>query len=167
MLFRSWPSGDHSTLLARYQSAGNIRYLIDVVAHRCPGSPLPPHRASRPVAQTIGGRDRAIQHRVGISDPIPLSRQQDPQSLDHAQPRLTTDTVESPLPRDRHGGFGERFGETDREQSRHRAPSRLDQSPAESDRHAQVPTAPNTAWWPTLPKGGNSAGAGPKMMCRV
>ena len=33
--------------------------------------------------------------------------------------------MESPLPRDRHGGFGERPGETDREQSRHRAPGRL------------------------------------------
>jgi hypothetical protein len=35
--------------------------------------------------------------------------------------------VESPLPGDRHGGFGERPGETDREQSRHRAPGRLNQ----------------------------------------
>jgi hypothetical protein len=33
--------------------------------------------------------------------------------------------VESPLPGDGHGGFGERPGETDREQSRHRAPGRL------------------------------------------
>jgi transposase-like protein len=33
--------------------------------------------------------------------------------------------VESPLPGDGHGGFGERLGETDREQSRHRAPGRL------------------------------------------
>lgn len=31
----------------------------------------------------------------------------------------------SPLPGDRHGGFGERPGETDREQSLHRAPGRL------------------------------------------
>jgi transposase-like protein len=31
------------------------------------------------------------------------------------------------LPGDRHGGFGERPGETDREQSRHRAPGRLNQ----------------------------------------
>ena len=34
-------------------------------------------------------------------------------------------TVESPLRGDTHGGFGERPGETDREQSRHRAPGRL------------------------------------------
>ncbi len=33
--------------------------------------------------------------------------------------------MESPLPGDRHGGFGERPGETDRKQSRHRAPGRL------------------------------------------
>jgi hypothetical protein len=43
---------------------------------------------------------------------------------DH-EPRLTAETVESPLPRDRYGGFGERLGETGREQSRHRAPGRL------------------------------------------
>jgi hypothetical protein len=33
--------------------------------------------------------------------------------------------VESPLPRDRYGGFGERPGETDRWQHRNRAPGRL------------------------------------------
>jgi hypothetical protein len=36
--------------------------------------------------------------------------------------------VESPLPGDRDGGFGERPGETDREQSRHRAPGRLNRT---------------------------------------
>ena len=41
------------------------------------------------------------------------------------QPRLTAKTVESPLRREAHGGFGERSGETDREQSRHRAPGLL------------------------------------------
>ena len=34
-------------------------------------------------------------------------------------------TVESPVPGNGHGGFGERPGETDQEQSRHRAPGRL------------------------------------------
>ena len=38
---------------------------------------------------------------------------------------LTAGTVESPLRREAHGGFGERSGETDREQSRHRAPGLL------------------------------------------
>ena len=38
---------------------------------------------------------------------------------DHAR---TAKTVKSPLPEDWHGGFGERPGETDPEQSRHRAP---------------------------------------------
>ena len=37
--------------------------------------------------------------------------------------------MESPLPGDRHGGFGERPGETDREQPRHRAPGRLNHAP--------------------------------------
>ncbi len=43
----------------------------------------------------------------------------------HHEPRLTAETVESPLPRDRHGGFGERSGETGRWQHRNRAPGRL------------------------------------------
>ena len=34
-------------------------------------------------------------------------------------------TVESPLRREAHGGFGERPGETDRQQCQHRAPGRL------------------------------------------
>ena len=38
---------------------------------------------------------------------------------------MTAATVESPLRRKAHGGFGERLGETDREQSRHRAPGLL------------------------------------------
>jgi len=37
----------------------------------------------------------------------------------------TAEAVESPLRREVHGGFGERSGETDREQSRHRAPGLL------------------------------------------
>jgi hypothetical protein len=41
------------------------------------------------------------------------------------EPRLTAATVESPLPRNWHGGFGERPGETDRWQHRHCAPGRL------------------------------------------
>jgi hypothetical protein len=41
------------------------------------------------------------------------------------EPRLTTETVESPLPRDWYGGFGERSGETGRWQHRNRAPGRL------------------------------------------
>ena len=39
--------------------------------------------------------------------------------------RLTAGTVESPLRREAHGGFGDRPGETGREQSRHRAPGLL------------------------------------------
>lgn len=38
---------------------------------------------------------------------------------------MTAGTVASPLRREAHGGFGERLGETDREQSRHRAPGLL------------------------------------------
>ncbi len=45
-----------------------------------------------------------------------------------SQPRLTAGTVESPVPGDAHAGFGERPGETGQEQSRHRAPGRLNRS---------------------------------------
>jgi hypothetical protein len=41
------------------------------------------------------------------------------------EPRLMAGTVESPLPRDWYGGFGERSGETGRWQHRNRAPGRL------------------------------------------
>ena len=37
----------------------------------------------------------------------------------------TAETMESPLRGDTHGGFGERPGETDQQQCRHRAPGRL------------------------------------------
>jgi hypothetical protein len=35
--------------------------------------------------------------------------------MDDPATNLTTETVESPLRREAHGGFGERSGETDRE----------------------------------------------------
>jgi hypothetical protein len=54
--------------------------------------------------------------------------QQDPNAMATREPRLTAETVESRLPRDRHGGFGERLGETDRWQHRHRAPGRLNKA---------------------------------------
>ena len=48
-----------------------------------------------------------------------------PDTLDPETTGMTAESVESPLRGDTHGGFGERPGETDREQSRHRAPGRL------------------------------------------
>jgi hypothetical protein len=50
--------------------------------------PPTPHRPKRPVDQTDGGRDRTVQHRIGAGHPIPIPGQQDPQTLDSAQPRL-------------------------------------------------------------------------------
>ncbi len=79
----------------------------------------------RPVDQTLGGRDRAIQPRQGPDHPIPLPRHEDPQPVGPGQPRLTADAVESPLRGNTHGGFGERPGETDPWQHRHRASGRL------------------------------------------
>jgi hypothetical protein len=73
-------------------------------------------------------------HRGALPDPRGTHRPvpappHDPQPLEHHGPRLTTDTVESPLPRDWHGGFGERPGETGQRQRSHRAPGRLDSAP--------------------------------------
>ena len=45
--------------------------------------------------------------------------------MDGPSTSLTTETVESPLRREAHGGFGERLGETEPEQSGHRAPGLL------------------------------------------
>jgi len=46
---------------------------------------------------------------------------------------MTAVSVESPLRREAHGGFGERHGETDREQSRHRAPDLLSSVASRTD----------------------------------
>jgi hypothetical protein len=53
----------------------------------------------------------------------PLGQQARGQQAAHGRSKCSRCTV----PGDRHGGFGERPGETDREQSRHRAPGRLNQ----------------------------------------
>src|SRR5215217_8530527 len=61
--------------------------------------------------------------------PGTATAQQHPQPLGLSclnQP--TADAMESPLRGNTHGGFGERPGETDREQSRHRTPGRLNPS---------------------------------------
>jgi hypothetical protein len=47
--------------------------------------------------------------------------------------------VESPVRGDTHAGFGERSGETDREQSRHRAPGRLIDTNTDIDDHLDDP----------------------------
>ncbi len=56
---------------------------------------------------------------------IPVPRHQDPKSLDPGQPRLTAETVESPVRGNAHAGFGERPAETDRWRHRNRAAGRL------------------------------------------
>src|SRR5215472_12811124 len=82
------------------------------------------HHPRRAVEADIGGRDRAVQPGSRAGHPVPLPWQHDPQSLG-PRPRLTAETVESPVLSNGHAGFGERPGETDQEQSRHRAPGRL------------------------------------------
>src|SRR5436190_18898527 len=60
---------------------------------------------------------------------------------DILQARLTAGPVESPVPGDGHAGFGERPGETGREQSRHRAPGLL------SDEAGQALRPPKGRTW--------------------
>src|SRR5690348_4187570 len=88
------------------------------------GRPPSVYRPHRGMETHYGGWDRDVQHGRGAGYPLPIPRQHDPPTLDPASPRLTAETVESPLRRDPHGGFGERPGETDRWQHRHRAPGR-------------------------------------------
>jgi RNA-directed DNA polymerase len=102
-------------------------------AHPAPleveGRPPLAHRPQWPVAPDHRGRDRNVQPSCSTDHPVPLPRQQHPQPVGPSclnQP--TADAMESPLRGNTHGGFGERPGETDREQSRHRAPGRLNHS---------------------------------------
>ena len=74
------------------------------------GRPPTPHWPQRPPSATLGGWGRAVQPRQGPDHPIPVSRRPDPQPLDPGRPRLTTDTVASPLRGNSHGAFGERPG---------------------------------------------------------
>ena len=101
-----------------------IRMLRETAPLEMEGRPPPVHHPCRDVAAGDGGRDRAQADQRDPDCQVSLPRQQDPPSLGHAA-TLTADTVESPLRREAHGGFGERSGETGREQSRHRAPGLL------------------------------------------
>jgi hypothetical protein len=64
------------------------------------------------------------------------------------KPRLTTETVESPVRRESHAGFGERPGETDRRQRRHRAPGRLNKptNTAATCKHFPAQTGSRSGW---------------------
>lgn len=74
------------------------------------GRPPTPHWPQQPLGATLGGWGRAVQPRQGPDHAIPASRRPDPQPLDPGQPRLTADTVESPLRGNSHSAFGERPG---------------------------------------------------------
>ena len=78
-----------------------------------------------PVAADHRGRDRVADDHGNTGHPVPLPRHQNPQPLGHCRNSLTAGTAESPLRPEAHGRFGERPGETGREQSRHRAPGLL------------------------------------------
>jgi cytochrome d ubiquinol oxidase subunit I len=149
------------SLLAYHDPDATVTGLDSV-----PADERPPVNVVRFAFQTMVGigRGRVVQHPDGPDRPVPLPRQQDPQPLGPTQPRLTTGPVESPLRRDPHGGFGERPGETDRGQPRHRAPGRLDRSrprPAEtsaaSDARNQAMAVPVRA---TDPTDGHRSGSG-------
>lgn len=78
----------------------------------------PTHRPQRPMANVVSTRPRT-------DSTISAPRQQDRQALGYGQPRLTAETVESPVRGDAHAGFGERPAETLRWRHRHRAAGRL------------------------------------------
>src|SRR6266852_7678694 len=72
-----------------------------------------------------GGRGRVLPAPGRDGFPLRLPGEQDPNPMATCEPRLMAAAVESPLPGDWHGGFGERSGETGRWQHRNRAPGRL------------------------------------------
>src|SRR5437763_13011421 len=75
------------------------------------------------------GRHRVDQPGSDTEDhSVCLPRQHDPQPLADHRRTLTAETMESPVISNGHAGFGERPGETDRRQHRHRAPGRLNRS---------------------------------------
>ena len=67
-----------------------------------------PHRAV--VAYLGGGRDRVVRHGQCDGLSLPMARTHDPEPVDGPADSLTAETVESPLRREAHGGFGERSG---------------------------------------------------------
>jgi site-specific DNA recombinase len=89
---------------------------------------VPPtlHHRLWAVAIVVDERDQTVQPRIGDRHSLPIPGH-DPHPLGEGEPRLTAETVESPVRREAHAGFGERHGETDRQQCRHRAPCRLNQ----------------------------------------
>lgn len=93
----------------RWQSGDVRRWLID-----------PAGRWRRPAADGIELFDMGA-----VSVTRYRYRSKIPNPWVHPVNTHSAETVESPLRGDAHGGFGERPGETDREQSRHRAPGRL------------------------------------------
>ncbi|MFE7353857.1 transposase [Streptomyces sp. NPDC057543] len=112
--------------------------LLDGVAARWTPRRRPclTRRSRRPSSTTVSStastsrsafirRGRTVQPRPGANRAIPVLRQQDPKSLAPGQPRLTAETVESPVRGNAHAGFGERPAETGRWQHRHRAAGRL------------------------------------------
>ncbi|CAG6398314.1 hypothetical protein NMG29_39565 [Streptomyces cocklensis] len=51
----------------------------------------------RAVATDRGRRDRAVPDCIGHGQPLPIPGQHDPQPMAACEPRLTAETVESPL----------------------------------------------------------------------
>jgi hypothetical protein len=101
------------------QQAGRL-HLVEARPHAAGpprlelGSTPPPADHPHRAVADRGGRDRVLPDRRRDGLPIRLPGQQDPIPVANHEPRLTAETVESPLPRNRHDGFGERPEETDR-----------------------------------------------------
>ncbi len=82
-----------------------------------PGHPMGPHRRVSEM--------QAKLHRWAAADPGRRFDDLFPPLGPGCPNQPTAETMESPLRGDTHGGFGERPGETDQQQCRHRAPGRL------------------------------------------
>ncbi|MFD8708758.1 group II intron maturase-specific domain-containing protein [Kitasatospora sp. NPDC059648] len=59
--------------------------------------PPPVHHSYGEVATDLSGRGRAVPDCIGHGQPLPIPGQHDPQPMAACEPRLTAETVESPL----------------------------------------------------------------------
>ena len=76
-------------------------------------APPPSHHRRRALADR-GGRGGVLPDQGVTVSRYPYRGNKIPAPWPPCEPRLTAETGESPLPGDRHGGFGERSGETGR-----------------------------------------------------
>ena len=91
-------------------------HLVEARAHAADpqqmelGTSPPPPQGPQWAVGNRGGRGRVLPDQKRDGYPLRLPGEQDPEPMATCEPRLTAAAAESPLPGDRHGGFGERPG---------------------------------------------------------